>query len=40
MEGIRVAEVSIPGLDEKLGSKFRIGIAHGLGAARELLDQN
>ena len=39
MEGIRVAEVSIPGLDEKLGSKFRIGIAHGLGAARELLDK-
>ena len=39
MEGIRVAEVSIPGLDEKLGSKFRIGIAHGLGSARELLDK-
>lgn len=39
MEGIRIAEVSIPGLDEKLGSKFRIGIAHGLGAARELLDK-
>lgn len=39
MEGIRVAEVSIPGLDEKLGSKFRIGIAHGLGAARELMDK-
>lgn len=39
MEGARVAEVSIPGLDEKLGSKFRIGIAHGLGSARELLDK-
>ncbi|WP_319205073.1 NADH-dependent [FeFe] hydrogenase, group A6 [uncultured Ilyobacter sp.] len=39
MESVRVAEVSIPGLDEKLGSKFRIGIAHGLGSARELLDK-
>jgi len=39
MDAIRIAEVSIPGLDEKLGSKFRIGIAHGLGAARELLDK-
>jgi NADH-quinone oxidoreductase subunit G/NADP-reducing hydrogenase subunit HndD len=39
MEAVRVAEISIPGLDEKLGSKFRIGIAHGLGSARELLDK-
>jgi NADH-quinone oxidoreductase subunit G/NADP-reducing hydrogenase subunit HndD len=39
LEAIRIAEISIPGLDEKLGSKFRVGIAHGLGAARELLDK-
>ncbi len=39
LEGIRIAEVSVPGLDEKLGSPLRIGIAHGLGAARELLDK-
>ncbi|TDT67428.1 NAD(P)-dependent iron-only hydrogenase catalytic subunit [Hypnocyclicus thermotrophus] len=36
LEGIRIAEV--PELQIE-GSAFRIGIAHGLGAARELLDK-